>query len=54
MPFIMPLEKDRMLVLSSKYNIEQVYFADCMSFQPCILTEEIPQPKYLKPCISME
>ena len=30
-----------MLVLSSKYNIEQVDFTDCMSFQPFNLIKEI-------------
>ena len=30
-----------MLVLISKYNIEQVCFTGCMSFQPYNLIEEI-------------
>ena len=37
-----------MLVLSSKYNIEQVDFTDWMSFQPSNLIEEInPHPETL-------
>ena len=37
-----------MLVLSSKYNIEQADFADCMSLQPYTLIEEIsPHPEAL-------
>ena len=35
-----------MLVLSSKYNIEQAGFLDCMSFQSSDLIEEIiPYPE---------
>ena len=36
-----------MLVLSSKYNIEQVDFTDWMSFQPSNLIEEIRKDKKL-------
>ena len=37
-----------MLFLSSKYNIEAVYFTDWMSFQPSNLFEEIsPRPEAL-------
>ena len=35
-----PLREGRMLVLSSKYNIEQADFTDWMSFQPSSLIEE--------------
>ena len=37
-----------MLVLSSKYNIEQADYTDCMFFQPSNLTVEIsPHPEDL-------
>ena len=37
-----------MLVLSSKYNIEQADFTDCMTFQPSNLNEKIsPHPEAL-------
>ena len=32
-----------MMVLSSKFNIEQVYFTDRMSFQPSNLRTKIPE-----------
>ena len=44
----LPLRKGRMLVLSSKFNIEQGDFTDWMSFQSSRLTEEIsPHPTAL-------
>ena len=44
-----PLREGRMLVLSSKYNIEQADFTDWIYFQSPSLIEEIsPQHKYLK------
>ena len=37
-----------MLLLSSKYNIEQADFTDCIFFQPSTLIEEIsPYPEAL-------
>ena len=41
MLLIILLGRVRMLVLSSKYNIEQADFTDSMSFQPSKLIEEI-------------
>ena len=43
-----PLREGRMLVLSSKYNIEQADFTDWIYFQsPSLIEEIIPHPKAL-------
>ena len=46
LPF--PLTGDRMLALSSEYNIDQADFTYWMSFQPSTFLEEItPNPESL-------
>ena len=48
MTFIIPLEKGRMRVLNSKYDIEQADFTECMFFQPALIHKSSTQrPKGL-------